>query len=113
MVVVETHPEDVVDLRLDAPWPELQKLASTLNFEDMDSFEHGHVPYILILLKILEQWKEQVTFPISPSPSLQISLMYLAIPPSFSFNPTHASLQYYPPFPSTPVSDISMAHSQQ
>src|SRR5579859_4886849 len=60
MVVVETHPEDVVDLRLDAPWPELQKLASTLNLEEMDSFEHGHVPYILILLKLLEQWKETV-----------------------------------------------------
>jgi len=60
MVVVETHPEDVVDLRLDAPWPELQNLASTLNFEEMDSFEHGHVPYVLILLKFLEQWKETV-----------------------------------------------------
>ena len=78
MVVVETHPEDAVDLRLDAPWPELQKLASTLNLEEMDSFEHGHVPYILILLKLLEQWKETVNnllslptngaFPILPFP---------------------------------------------
>ena len=60
MVVVETHPEDVVDLRLDSPWPELAHLASMLDFEDMDDFEHGHIPYILILVKILEQWKKDV-----------------------------------------------------
>lgn len=60
MVVVETHPEDVVDLRLDCPWPELQKLATTLNFAEMDGFEHGHVPYILILLKFLDEWKQLV-----------------------------------------------------
>ena len=57
MVVVETHPEDVVDLRLDCPWPELSRLASTLNLEEMDDFEHGNVPYILILLKFLQQWQ--------------------------------------------------------
>jgi hypothetical protein len=61
MVVVETHPEDVVDLRLDSPWPELAKLASTINLEEMDDFEHGHVPYILILLKFLDQWKQLVS----------------------------------------------------
>jgi hypothetical protein len=61
MVVVETHPEDMVDLRLDCPWPELAKLASTLNLSEMDDFEHGHVPYILILLKFLEQWNTTVS----------------------------------------------------
>ena len=65
MVVVETHPEDVVDLRLDCPWPELAKLASTLNLREMDDFEHGHVPYILILLKFLEQWNTTVMTPSS------------------------------------------------
>ena len=80
MVVVETHPEDAVDLRLDAPWPELQKLASTLNLEEMDSFEHGHVPYILILLKLLEQWKETVisspTDPFRSSNYCYINLLF-------------------------------------
>ena len=84
MVVVETHPEDVIDLRLDSPWPELQKLAWTLNFEDMDDFEHGHVPYILILLKILEQWKELV---ISP-----MSLSHTYKSPSHTFQFQHLSL---------------------
>jgi len=60
MVVVETHPEDVVDLRLDVPWPELARLGETLNLEEMDDFEHGHVPYILILLKFLQEWKKTV-----------------------------------------------------
>jgi hypothetical protein len=69
MVVVETHPEDVVDLRLDCPWPELAKLASTLNPSEMDDFEHGHVPYILILLKFLEQWNTTVSTPHTSAPS--------------------------------------------
>lgn len=59
--VVETHPEDVVDLRLDCPWPELARLASSINLSEMDDFEHGHVPYVLILLKFLEQWKLKVS----------------------------------------------------
>jgi len=60
MVVVETHPEDVVDLRLDVPWPELARLGETLNLDEMDDFEHGHVPYILVLLKFLQEWKKTV-----------------------------------------------------
>jgi NEDD8-activating enzyme E1 regulatory subunit len=68
MVVVETHPEDVVDLRLDCPWPELAKLASTVNLSEMDDFEHGHVPYIFILLKFLEQWKTTVRTPQASNP---------------------------------------------
>jgi len=63
-IVVETHPEDVLDLRLDCPWPELARLASSINLSEMDDFEHGHVPYVLILLKFLEQWKLKVfSFP--------------------------------------------------
>jgi hypothetical protein len=73
-VVVETHPEDVVDLRLDSPWPELAKLASTINLDEMDDFEHAHVPYILILLNFLDQWKQLV------SPFLQDNIARL--PPS-------------------------------
>jgi NEDD8-activating enzyme E1 regulatory subunit len=60
MIVVETHPEDVVDLRLNEPWPELRRIVESLNFEDMDDMEHGHIPYVLILLKFLEIWKQKV-----------------------------------------------------
>lgn len=60
MIVVDTHPEDVLDLRLDCPWPELSHLASTFDYSQMDAFEHGHVPYIIILLRTLEQWRQMV-----------------------------------------------------
>ena len=57
---METHPEDVVDLRLDAPWPELSRMVESLGFDDMDDMEHGHIPYVLILLKFLQQWQQIV-----------------------------------------------------
>ena len=59
--MVETHPEDAVDLRLDCPWPELSHLASTFDYTQMDAFEHGHVPYIIILLRALETYKQLVS----------------------------------------------------
>lgn len=57
-LIVESHPESLVDLRLDSPWQELSHLASFLNLEDMDNMEHSHVPYVLLLLKYLTDWKD-------------------------------------------------------
>ncbi|PYI23125.1 ubiquitin-like activating enzyme [Aspergillus violaceofuscus CBS 115571] len=59
--IVETHPdpESTQDLRLLNPWPELAAtLASISNLEALDDHQHGHVPYILLLLHYLEKWKE-------------------------------------------------------
>jgi amyloid beta precursor protein binding protein 1 len=59
--IVETHPdpESTQDLRLLSPWPELVAAAARLeNLENLDDHEHGHVPYILLLLHFLEQWKQ-------------------------------------------------------
>ena len=58
--VVDTHPdpETVSDLRLLHPWPEL--LAAVTELGDIDSLsaeDHGHVPYLLLLLYYLEKWK--------------------------------------------------------
>ncbi len=58
LIVIETHPEHIIDLRLDKPFPELLDFAKSLNFEEMDSMTFGHVPYSLILLKSLLNWKE-------------------------------------------------------
>ncbi|KAI8801063.1 hypothetical protein BJ742DRAFT_839107 [Cladochytrium replicatum] len=55
--LVETHPEQIIDLRLDCPFPALQQLASQYDFATMDSFARSHVPYVIILLKCLEEWK--------------------------------------------------------
>jgi len=59
--IVETHPDPdtTQDLRLLNPWPELVAAAAALgNLDDMDDHQHGHVPYILLLLHFLEQWKQ-------------------------------------------------------
>ena len=66
--VVETHPENVVDLRLDCPWKELTDFVfggrddnnTFHHLEKMDSFERSHVPYVVLLLLALDKWKRQV-----------------------------------------------------
>lgn len=59
--IVDTHPDETAttDLRLLTPWPELTAFAKELtkNIDDLDDFEHGHLPYVVILLHYLEQWK--------------------------------------------------------
>jgi NEDD8-activating enzyme E1 regulatory subunit len=58
--IVETHPdpESTQDLRLLNPWPELHAAASAItNIDVLDDHDHGHVPYILILLYYLDKWK--------------------------------------------------------
>lgn len=60
--IVDTHPspETTQDLRLVRPWPELIQFAQekTANFSDMAPEDHGHVPYLAILLHYLEEWKK-------------------------------------------------------
>lgn len=59
--IVETHPdpEATQDLRLLAPWPELSAAAASLgDLTALDDHKHGHIPYILLLLHFLEQWKQ-------------------------------------------------------
>ncbi|KAB8208166.1 hypothetical protein BDV34DRAFT_58642 [Aspergillus parasiticus] len=59
--IVETHPdpETTQDLRLLNPWPELAEAASRIDdLETLDDHQHGHVPYLLLLLHYLEKWKE-------------------------------------------------------
>ncbi|GAO49423.1 hypothetical protein G7K_3573-t1 [Saitoella complicata NRRL Y-17804] len=57
--IVESHPESLVDLRLDCPWPELAAPAESLNLEAMDSMEHSHVPYVNLLLYYLQKFKSE------------------------------------------------------
>ena len=58
--IVETHPdpESTQDLRLLNPWPELVAAAAALgDLDSLDDHQHGHVPYVLLLLYFLEEWK--------------------------------------------------------
>ncbi|KAI5861661.1 hypothetical protein GGS23DRAFT_576068 [Durotheca rogersii] len=60
--VVDTHPEvdKTTDLRLLTPWPELVAFAAgmTKNIDALDDHEHGHLPYVVILLHYLEEWRQ-------------------------------------------------------
>ncbi|KAK4165168.1 putative NEDD8-activating enzyme E1 regulatory subunit [Cladorrhinum sp. PSN259] len=59
--IVDTHPDETAttDLRLLAPWPELVAFAEELtkDIDNLSDFEHGHLPYVVILLHYLEKWK--------------------------------------------------------
>ncbi|KAK6531069.1 hypothetical protein TWF281_007895 [Arthrobotrys megalospora] len=60
--IVETHPASTVDLRLFNPFPELaalvdEKASSMDDKEKMTTHEHGHLPYVLILLQALQEWR--------------------------------------------------------
>ncbi|KAI0482113.1 hypothetical protein GGR56DRAFT_171059 [Xylariaceae sp. FL0804] len=60
--IVDTHPEveKTTDLRLLNPWPELVEFVKdmTKDIDSMDDHEHGHLPYVVILLHFLEQWRQ-------------------------------------------------------
>ncbi|KAG9377978.1 NEDD8-activating enzyme E1 regulatory protein [Pyrenophora tritici-repentis] len=60
--IVDTHPspESTSDLRLLRPWPELLQYAEekTADLDNMKPEDHGHVPWIALLLHFLEKWKK-------------------------------------------------------
>ncbi|KAJ9652982.1 hypothetical protein H2198_007795 [Neophaeococcomyces mojaviensis] len=58
--VVDTHPDPdtILDLRLLAPWPELTAAEKELgDLTQMPDHDHGHIPWLLILLHYLDEWK--------------------------------------------------------
>ncbi|KAG0266614.1 NEDD8-activating enzyme E1 regulatory subunit [Actinomortierella ambigua] len=57
--IVETHPDSVADLRIDSPFPELDAYWRTFDFDTQDNLEFGHIPYVAILLKFMDQWKKE------------------------------------------------------
>ncbi|KAM0327948.1 hypothetical protein ACHAQA_005347 [Verticillium albo-atrum] len=60
--IVDTHPDETAttDLRLLTPWEELSTFAQamTKEIEGLDNHEHGHLPFVVILLHYLEVWKQ-------------------------------------------------------
>lgn len=59
--IVDTHPDpaSTQDLRLLNPWPELLEFleTKTRNLDSLSDHDHGHIPYLLILLHFLNIWK--------------------------------------------------------
>ncbi|KAH3760400.1 NEDD8-activating enzyme E1 regulatory subunit [Pelomyxa schiedti] len=57
--VVQTHPDNpTLDLRIANPWPALQEFIRSFRMETLDSAQHSHVPYIVILAQHLQRWRE-------------------------------------------------------
>lgn len=49
---------EISDLRISDPFPKLKKFADKHEFEKMDFKTHAHTPYIVILMKILDEFKK-------------------------------------------------------
>ncbi|XP_057955704.1 NEDD8-activating enzyme E1 regulatory subunit AXR1-like [Malania oleifera] len=55
--VIESKPDHFLDdLRLNNPWPELKRFAETIDINVPDPVVHKHTPYVIILVKIAEEW---------------------------------------------------------
>ncbi|KAF4865836.1 NEDD8-activating enzyme E1 regulatory subunit [Colletotrichum siamense] len=59
--IVDTHPDATAttDLRLLTPWEELTAFAEnmTKDIDGLDNHEHGHLPFVVILLHYLKVWR--------------------------------------------------------
>lgn len=57
--IMETHdPARFHDLRICYPWAELQEYVDSIDLSKIDDVTHAHVPYVVILIKALEKWKQ-------------------------------------------------------
>lgn len=60
--IVDTHPDptSTTDLRLVKPWQALSEFAASksVGLDQLSNHNHGHVPYTVLLLHYLEEWKK-------------------------------------------------------
>jgi amyloid beta precursor protein binding protein 1 len=59
--VVESKPADVqmFDLKLHKPFNELVEYVDRIDMNSLDEMAHGHMPYVVILLKAMAKWKTE------------------------------------------------------
>ena len=58
--LLNPKPRDVPpDLRLVKPFASLSEMASSIQWDKLESHEHGHIPYPLVLLNMKEEWCAQ------------------------------------------------------
>ena len=53
---VDENPED---LRIHAPFTELQKIVDSYDLENQENIEHSHTPYVVILIQAIQKWKAE------------------------------------------------------
>ncbi|TIC56464.1 hypothetical protein E3Q01_02442 [Wallemia mellicola] len=59
--IIDTHPDAIVDLRLNKPFKELTQFANSIDLEKATNNEYAHIPYIVLLIKELDIWKKTHT----------------------------------------------------
>ncbi|XP_060586197.1 NEDD8-activating enzyme E1 regulatory subunit-like isoform X3 [Ruditapes philippinarum] len=58
--VVESHPDNAhEDLRLDRPFDGLVKFIDSIDLSSMSKKDHSHTPWLIVLYKYLQEWKEK------------------------------------------------------
>jgi amyloid beta precursor protein binding protein 1 len=56
--IIESKPDgDQMDLRVANPFSELASYCNNFDLENLDSMEHAHVPYVVLLYKAITQYK--------------------------------------------------------
>lgn len=57
--VIESKPDHFLDdLRLHNPWADLKRFAESIDINVMDPVAHKHIPYIVILIKVADEWAQ-------------------------------------------------------
>ena len=58
--MVESKPDSAPDdLRLSAPWVELEQHCAAVDLESCDEVTHKHVPYVVLLIQALRHWRSE------------------------------------------------------
>ncbi|KAJ7145207.1 hypothetical protein C8R43DRAFT_1013212 [Mycena crocata] len=55
--IIDSHSETAPSLRIDKAFPALYDYSTSLDFAAMDPTDHTHVPYVVILVRALADWK--------------------------------------------------------
>ncbi|KAJ3916344.1 hypothetical protein F5877DRAFT_46812 [Lentinula edodes] len=57
--VIESHSETSASLRIDQAFPALLEYAMSLPLDTMDITDHAHIPFPVILVRALEEWRRE------------------------------------------------------
>ncbi|KAI0713985.1 hypothetical protein C8Q76DRAFT_733003 [Earliella scabrosa] len=56
--VSQSHSENAPSLRITRPFPALLDWARSLDLQNMDPTTHGHLPFIVILVRAVDEWRK-------------------------------------------------------
>ncbi|OCH96719.1 hypothetical protein OBBRIDRAFT_787289 [Obba rivulosa] len=67
--VSQPHTDGTPSLRITRPFPELLQWARELDFDNVDPTTHAHIPFVVILVRAVDEWraKHDDRLPITPA----------------------------------------------